>query len=173
MKYFKNINTLEELRSQYKKLLKKYHPDNKNGSTEAAQAINAEYEKLFKALKNRHDSNAADSKPGCSGNTESAYSNAYDWENDKALRETLEKIISFNGIDIEIIGQWIWVSGNTYAYKKELKECGFKWASQKKMWYWRTDAYRKTSRKTLSMDDIRNYYGSTKVQTKYKPLLQA
>lgn len=169
MKYFKNINTLQELRKQYKKLLKIYHPDNPEGSTEATQAINAEYETLFKALKNRHNS-----KSGYSDNTESAYNNnAYDWENDVALRETLEKIINFNGIDIEIVGQWIWVSGNTYAYKKDLKECGFKWASQKKMWYWRTDAYRKTSKKTLSMDDIRNYYGSTKVQTEYKPLLQA
>lgn len=29
-KYFKDINTLEELRRQYKELLKKYHPDNAN-----------------------------------------------------------------------------------------------------------------------------------------------
>ena len=32
--YFKDVNTLEELRSQYKDLLKKFHPDNANGSTE-------------------------------------------------------------------------------------------------------------------------------------------
>ncbi len=41
-RYFKNIDTLEELRRQYKELLKKYHPDNANGSMEAAQEINAE-----------------------------------------------------------------------------------------------------------------------------------
>ena len=34
MTYFRNINTLEKLRKQYKELLKKYHPDNANGSTE-------------------------------------------------------------------------------------------------------------------------------------------
>ena len=33
-KYFKDVNTLEELRKQYKELLKKYHPDNGNGSEE-------------------------------------------------------------------------------------------------------------------------------------------
>lgn len=33
-KYFKNIETLEQLRKQYKELLKKYHPDNANGSTD-------------------------------------------------------------------------------------------------------------------------------------------
>lgn len=26
--YFKNVNTLEELRKQYKELLKQHHPDN-------------------------------------------------------------------------------------------------------------------------------------------------
>lgn len=31
--YFRNVNTLEALRRQYKELLKKYHPDNVNGST--------------------------------------------------------------------------------------------------------------------------------------------
>ena len=31
MTYFRNVGTLEELRKQYKELLKKYHPDkNKN-----------------------------------------------------------------------------------------------------------------------------------------------
>lgn len=47
-RYFKNVNTLEELRKQYKELLKKYHPDTANGSTEATQEINAEYPKSCK-----------------------------------------------------------------------------------------------------------------------------
>ena len=55
-KYFKDVNTLEELRKQYKELLKKYHPDNANGSTEATQEINAEYDRLFKVLKDKHES---------------------------------------------------------------------------------------------------------------------
>ena len=89
------------------------------------------------------------------------------------MREVLQKIINFDGIEIEIVGAWLWVSGNTYSYKKELKEIGFKWASQKKQWYFHTDQYRKKSHKSLSMDDIRNYYGSTKVQTDSRILLEA
>ena len=61
-KYFKDVNTLEELRRQYRDLLKKYHPDNANGSTQATQEINAEYDQLFKLLKNRHESKSADSR---------------------------------------------------------------------------------------------------------------
>ena len=170
-KYFKDVNTLEELRRQYRDLLKKYHPDNANGSTQATQEINAEYDKLFKVLKNRHESKSADNKES---NTKTDFNaNMYDWENDKALREKLQKIINFNGIEITICGQWLWVSGNTYSYKKELKEIGFKWASQKKMWFWHSENFRKKSRKTLSMEEIQNYYGSTKVKTKTKILLEA
>lgn len=99
--------------------------------------------------------------------------NMYDWENDKALREALEKTINFNGIDIIICGQWIWVSGNTFCYRKELKEFGFKWASQKKMWRWKSESYQKKSRKTLSMNDIMNYYGGAKVNTNSEILLEA
>lgn len=34
-KYFNSPDSLEELRKQYKELLKKFHPDNPQGSTEA------------------------------------------------------------------------------------------------------------------------------------------
>ena len=89
----------------------------------------------------------------------------YDWENDKALRDMIQKIVNFSGIEIEIAGQWIWISGNTYSYRKDLKDIGFKWASTKKQWYWHSEIFRKRSHKTLSMEDIRNYYGSTRVDT--------
>lgn len=173
MKYFKDISTLEDLRRQYKELLKKYHPDNANGSTEATQDINAEYDRLFKVLKDKHESKS-DTTADSTAHTGSSYNaNMYDWENDRSLREVLQKIINFDGIEITICGQWLWISGNTYSYKKELKEIGFKWASNKKQWYFHTDKYRKKSRKSLSMDDIRNYYGSTKVQTDSMVLLEA
>lgn len=163
-KYFINVNTLEQLRRQYKELLKKYHPDN-GGSEEIMKAVNVEYDKLFKVLKDKHESKSADGQED-TGSTKSAYNaNMYDWENDKALREILQKIINFSGIEIEIAGQWIWISGNTYTYRKDLKDIGFKWASTKKQWYWHSEIFRKRSHKTLSMEAIRDYYGSTKVDT--------
>lgn len=161
-KYFKEVNTLEQLRKQYKELLKQYHPDNVNGSTEAAQEINAEYDRLFKILKDKHESNASDRKEG---NAKTNYNNMkYDFTEDKKLREMLNKIIGFDGITIEIIGNWIWAF-DSYGYRKELKELGFKYAANKKAWYYHTEAFRKKSHKALSIDDIRNYYGSTEVET--------
>ena len=168
-KYFENISTLEELRKQYKELLKLHHPDN-GGNVSEMQEINAEYDRLFKILKDQHENNYSSDNSSAENN----YSNMkYDFAEDEKLREMLNKIIHFDSIDIELVGAWIWVSGSTYACRKELKEFGFKWASQKKMWYWHSESFRKKSRKTLSMDDIRNYYGSTKVQTESRVLLEA
>lgn len=160
MKYFNNANTLLELRKQYKELLKKYHPDNANGSEEATKAINAEYDSLFKVLKDRHEQKQTDN------NANKADFNNMKWNcaEDAKLREMLNKIITFKGIRIEIIGNWLWCF-DSYGYRKELKELGFKYANNKKAWYYHTDAFRKKSNKKLSMNDIRNYYGSTEVYT--------
>ena len=160
--YFKDVNTLEELRRQYRDLLKKYHPDNANGSTQATQEINAEYDKLFKVLKDRHEK-TADNKEN---NAKTDFNNMkYDFSEDAKLREVLQQIITFEGINIEIVGCWIWVDGNTYGYKDTLKSIGFKWAREKLVRYFHTEAFRKRSKKKLSMEDIRNYYGSTEVET--------
>lgn len=46
MTYFQNINSLAELKKNYRVLALQYHPD-KGGSTEAMQQINLEFEKLY------------------------------------------------------------------------------------------------------------------------------
>lgn len=168
-KYFKNPKTLEELRKQYRDLLKKFHPDNENGSEEITKAINAEYEQLFKVLKNRHENKTSNSTDN--GSTKAHDNMKWNFEEDEKLRDVLNKVINFENITIEIIGNWIWLSGNTYPYKNELKEFGFKWASQKKTWYWHSEAFRKRSHRNLSMNEIRDYYGSTEVETESRKKL--
>lgn len=174
--YFDNPKTLEELRRQYKELLKQYHPDNANGSTEATQEINTEYDGLFKILKDGHESKSTknDTDNQRRRKEKSNFDNMkYDFSEDKALREMLSKIIGFSNATIEICGSWLWVF-NSYDYRKELKEMGFKYAPKKQAWYWHSEAFRKRGHKTLSMDDIRNYYGSTEVETNgLKKLRQA
>lgn len=161
-KYFFNVENLEQLRCQYRKLLKKYHPDNAGGSEEITKAINSEYEKIFRMLKQGHDSETSDNKK--SGNSPDR-ADMYDWENDRTLRQVLYKIMNFEGIEIEMVGQWIWVF-NSYSYRVQLKGLGFRYAANKKAWYFHTDAFRKLSNRKLSMDDIRNYYGSMRFYRK-------
>lgn len=154
MAYFKNPRSLEELRKQYKELLKRFHPDNPGGSTAACQEINSEYSRLFEHLKNRRESGNGAEKAN------------FDINLDRALREMLLKVVNLDGLQIEICGSWIWLSGNTYPRKSTLKALGFSWASNKKMWCWHDVEYVKRTHKAVSMDFIREKYGSMEVETK-------
>lgn len=89
-KWFKGVATIEELRKQYRELLKKYHPDNDGGSVEATQEINAEYDRLY-AILSRENSSAEES------NTHN------DESEDKAFKAILNQIISYS-MEIELIG---------------------------------------------------------------------
>lgn len=95
----------------------------------------------------------------------------WDFAEDEKLRDVLSKIINFSGITIEIVGNWLWAF-DSYGYRAELKELGFKYASNKKAWYYHTEAFRKKSHRALSMNDIRNYYGSTEVQKEERKQLR-
>lgn len=62
------------------------------------QEVNAEDDKFFTILKDKHKHDTTD-------NGKSDYdANMYDWGNDRALREALEKIINFDGVEIPICG---------------------------------------------------------------------
>jgi curved DNA-binding protein CbpA len=60
-KFFKGITNLEQLRSTYKDLIKKNHPDN-GGDTETMKEINIEYKKIFEELKKGVKFETADAK---------------------------------------------------------------------------------------------------------------
>ena len=54
------------------------------------------------------------------------------------IEKVLKNIIHFHGLDIDVVGSWVWVAGNTFLYKEQLKELGFKWSpNRKKMVLWR------------------------------------
>jgi hypothetical protein len=71
-------------------------------------------------------------------------------------------------LNIEICGSWIWVSGNTYTYKEQLKESGYHYSRSKKMWYFASEPIdeKRKYRHSQSQDKIRFKYGSEKVETR-------
>lgn len=147
MTYFKNIKTLEELRKEYKRLVKQNHPDN-GGSDELIKTINVEYEFTFKMIEK----------------SDTANSKKYNMAEDEMIREIINAIINLN-VEIEICGSWVWVAGNTYVCKAELKANGFHWASKKKMWFWHNPEEQVKSNGKTSMNDIREKYGSEIVRS--------
>lgn len=152
MKWFNNPQTLEELKKEYKKLVFKHHPD-KGGNTADMQEINSEYEKLFHKLKNVHKS--------ASGETYTAKEETK--ETPEQFRTILEKLIHIDGIEIEICGTWLWISGNTYPNREALKELHFKYSKNKNAWYYHEEGYTKHSKKTFTLEQIRDLWGSERV----------
>lgn len=152
MKWFQEVNNMNELRWQYKKLLLKHHPDNE-GKVSDMQEINAEYDLLFDRIK--------------AENKSEGQSYTYDEnEENTAFREILNAIIGYR-MEIEIIGSWVWCF-ESYAYKEQLKKLGFKYAPKKKAWCWHYGDYKRHYKQEISLEDIRMKYGSQTVSCKEK-----
>ena len=153
-KYFNPTpKTVEQLKKMYKKLAMQYHPD-LGGSTEVMQQVNNEYDTLFARLKNVHEK--------ADGEVYTAEDKTAEMPED--FREIINRIIGLDGIEIELIGNWIWVYGNTYPHKETLKGLKFRWSKSKKSWYWHDEGYAKVGRKTFDLETIREMWGSTKIE---------
>ncbi|MDR1567652.1 MAG: molecular chaperone DnaJ [Streptococcaceae bacterium] len=159
MKYIKNVETLEELKKVYKKLALKLHPDC-GGSNEAMAALNNEYDELFSRLKNVHKN-----KDGESYTKETA-------ETSEEFKDIINQLFSLKMVDveIEIVGTFIWITGNTKLYKDCLKTLSFRYSPKKYAWYKAPADYKKRSRKNYDMDAIRGMYGSQKVNRRGKTI---
>lgn len=153
-KWFKDCQSIEDVKKTYKKLAIKYHPDiNRESNATAVMAeINNEYEKAFATFKNIHKSNTN----GENAESEKRYCNAD--ETPEMFRDIINGLIHCDGVNIDIVGSWVWLTGNTYEYRDTIKGLGFKWANKKKAWYWHTDEY-KCRRSNMSLDEIKMKYG--------------
>lgn len=148
IKYLKDIHTLEELKSMYRKYALKLHPD-RGGSTEEMQILNAEYEYLFERVKNIHKTKEGKTYTSRKENTEKPYE----------FINLINEILHFNDVHIEVIGSFVWCTGNTKPYRTWFKENGFRWHSVKLAWYLAPEWYVKMSDKQYTMDEIRDMYG--------------
>jgi DnaJ-class molecular chaperone len=155
LKYFTNCHTIEELKQSYKKLMLQFHPDiNPNGMIEC-QEINAEYDLLFPRLKNTHKN----------ANNETYTSTTDSSELANEFKDIINSIIHLHGIKIEIIGSWIWITGNTKEYKDIFKTLKLKWSSKKLAWYYHNEPFKKKSKNQYNMDGLRNLFGTEEVKS--------
>jgi hypothetical protein len=103
-----------------------------------------------------------------SGNTDfSEGRKEYEQQVSEEIRQRLYRIIFIQGIEIEIIGSWIWITGNTFAVRETLKGEGFRFSHPKTAWYWHKGEYHKKSGKLMSMEAMRKAWGSKKVESQY------
>ena len=78
-KYFKNVTSYENLKSQFKELLKANHPDN-GGDVEVMKEINCEYDALFKIWKDRHEKATGETIKETAESTKRHFYTEYGWE---------------------------------------------------------------------------------------------
>lgn len=154
--------TPEIIKQAYRLACSSYHPDRNPAGLEMMKSVNAAYDEL-------RDYSGPIAEPETGGNYAAQ------------LYAALQIAVTLTGVNIEICGAWVWLSGNTRAHSETLKRSketlpdnnGFRWAPKKKMWYYRPLDWRSSSRGSWSMEDIRDEYGSDAVANKVPKALHA
>lgn len=152
--FFANVKTLEELKKLYFKLAKQYHPD-RGGDLETMQQINAEYDEKIKYFE-RHGSKAEQATAA----------------REAKAPERFKKIIDIllkKGIAVEIVGSWLWVE-RPGVHLALLKKYGFEYSVKNKKYYLSSpDTSNGKRGSRYSFQDIREIYGSTKLNADEQP----
>lgn len=157
-RYFDGCHTAEELKKEYRKLAKELHPD-RGGNAEDFAAMQNEFEKAWEILKDTHTTKEGKTYTSTEQTTESA----------EEFMDIINKMVTWN-VSIEIIGTWLWVSGDTYNHRDELKQMHFGFSGKKKAWYFHRDDYKKRTKKHFDLDDLRHIYGSEEVKTRQEEI---
>lgn len=139
--------TEKEIKTAYKKLALKYHPDRNPLGSELMKAVNTAFDFLIANIDKINQFQSPDEN--------ARYNYGEELEN------VLNVLSGLSGVIYEVIGNWVWISGETREHKEVLKALGCKWASKKKQWFYRPDEYKASrNRKEHSIDEIREMYGT-------------
>jgi len=164
MNYFKNCNTLDDAKKLYYELAMELHPD-KN--------LNRDTTYLFQELQNQFEA----FKPG-----KEKFTNEFSEHKPKdyiyVINELIKIMETSPGLLVTVNGSFIWVSGNSYPVRAEIKgilkdgktdkfpdqmlKVGF--ASKKSQWYFSPKSYKKRTKKVLSYERIQDIYGNEEIK---------
>lgn len=145
--HFINCKDLDEARALFRKLAQKLHPDHDGNQADFVAMVD-EFQRLQKFTWD----NAGQAKWGA------GYQSTKDFVLSKEAMERLLAVLRYPDLITEIIGTWVWVTGETRKYKDQLKELNFKWSPKKLAWNYHSEPWRKTYRYNYSMDEIRNMH---------------
>lgn len=147
-KYFSKVKTLSELKKLYKQLAREHHPDF-GGDIEVMQAINAEYDKMIEYF----------AKHGDKREQEKAAA-----EVPERFRKIIAELIRMEFVQIEIVGSWIWLSGNVGKYLRKIKGMGFEYSTKQKKYYL-SDGTGKGRASRYNFQELREIYGSDIIES--------
>lgn len=146
--WFEGCADEKEVKKVYRDLCKSNHPD-RGGDVEIMKEINNAYEAAMRK----------------------EYSKNYEAESvedfmrqEAQMMEVLEKILNLDGLVIDIVGRWIWLTGETKKHKDAIGKngAGFWWSKQKKAWYWRSPEHKfaRKNKPMSSLDELKKKFDS-------------
>lgn len=161
-KYFKDCKTLKEGTKRYRELMMKLHPDHGGDHNEVIE-MQHQFEVFVKTATREAVEDAVPEK-GMDGKMRS-----------QAFTDTLQSILQSN-VEVEIIGDWIWVFDSAPGDTFKLTMLGFIFSKKHNGWYWtEDDAYKPPPspsstqtppRSRFSTEDLRNVWGNEKKRDK-------
>lgn len=139
------ISDIDSLKKQYRELAMKYHPD-AGGTHSQFIELKNEYDLLFKKILNNSDLNQEQKDN--------------EIKLDEALQNVVDCLIMLPNVNIEIIGKWIWVSGDTYPIRTELKAAGLIFIKKAGQPFWVYRGVESYGRGKMSIQEIKAKYGA-------------
>ena len=163
-----NSFNFDELTKQYKKLLFKFHPDH-GGSDEQFIDLKNAYKLLatkqtYKGKKFDYDSKTIE-------DVEKNYS-------EQLINKLTEILNIYHGnteinISVDIVGDWIWIGGDTKKVKENLKDLKCRFSKNKAMWYWHEGKFQGYKGRTISYSEIVATHGKIQIQEDKRKQLTA
>jgi hypothetical protein len=141
--YFQGLSNIAEIKTRYRELARKHHPD-LGGCLETMKAINAQY---HQCLKNGH------------GQEQDGRKYTYQSEREQEIMDKISELLKLPELQIDLIGLWVWVRGNTKPQKEALKGQGCRWHAGRQCWYWKPFGLGQSRSNPGSLEELALKYG--------------
>ena len=159
MHYFLECETVEEVKTRYRKFAREHHPD-LGGKPEVMKEINNQYEQALAACDGQTSR----------GTDDKEHTYRYDAEVEAEIMDVIRKLIAIIAeakVEINLIGRWIWITGDTKPLKESFKELGCNWHRDRSCWFWRSASDRGRGQGG-NLDELASKYGCENFSTKAK-----
>ena len=94
-------------------------------------------------------------------------------ENSNIYKDIIDVLCKYEGLEIDIIGSWVWINANkqTYTIRDVLKSLKFFYSKARKKFYYNgQDEKQKGCYKKKTYNELKNAFGCTSYKTKGKEL---
>lgn len=147
--FFSGCINVEQVKQTYRQLAKEHHPD-LGGNLETMKQVNLQY---HEALKSLHGFKSI--REG------KEFTYWYNQDLEQELADMIYRLLGLQmqGVEIALIGLWVWVTGNTKEYKDSLKGLGCWYHAKRKCWYYHSKKVRSHYNDNVSLSGLAAFYG--------------